>query len=164
MLGTAPVDGAYVVADGLLAGVHPGGVDEVGCADRLARLESAGVGLFVDLTEEHELEPYAHLLTVARHERRAIADFGVTTPERYREILDLVDAGRDARQGVYVHCFGGLGRTGTVVGCWLVRHGLDDGDALRRIAMLRRGLPDARASSPQTDEQRRIVLGWRRGD
>jgi hypothetical protein len=50
------------------------------------------------------------------------------------------------------------------VGCWLVRHGLDDGDALRRIAMLRRGLPDARASSPQTDEQRRIVLGWRRGD
>lgn len=29
-----------------------------------------------------------------------------------------------AGQTVYVHCYGGIGRTGTVVGCWLVRHGL----------------------------------------
>ncbi len=44
-----------------------------------------------------------------------------------------------------MHCWGGVGRTGTVVGCWLVRHGLDDGDAIARIATLRRELPAGEA-------------------
>jgi hypothetical protein len=155
MSATAPVDGAYRVAEGLLAGSYPG--DE-----RAERLEQAGVRLFVDLTELGELAPYAHVLRVARHEQRPIVDFGVTNPDRYREILDLVDAARSGGD-VYVHCFGGRGRTGTVVGCWLARHGLDDGDPLGRIAALRAGLPDAAARSPETAEQRRLVEEWPRG-
>jgi hypothetical protein len=164
MISPVPVDDAYLVAGGLLAGAYPGDPDPSIRADRLGRLRGAGVDLFVDLTEPGELEPYAHLLGGARHERRPITDFGVTSRERYREILDLVDGARDAGQGVYVHCFGGVGRTGTVVGCWLVRHGLDGGDPIGRIAQLRQGLADAWARSPQTEEQRRVVRGWRRGD
>jgi len=64
---------------------------------------------------------------------------------------------------VYVHCWGGIGRTGTVVGCWLVRHGLDDGDPVRTIARLRRRTPDAWAASPQTAAQRAMVTEWKRG-
>jgi protein-tyrosine phosphatase len=78
-------------------------------------------------------------------------------------ILDEVDAARGASAGVYVHCWGGLGRTGTVVGCWLVRHGLDGGDPLRRLAELRRDLPSARVASPQTEEQRELVRAWKPG-
>ena len=79
-----------------------------------------------------------------------------------REILDVIDAGL-REGGVYVHCYRGLGRTGTVVGCWLVRHGLDEGDALARVAELRRELSDAHLPSPQTREQRHVVRKWRRG-
>ena len=31
---------------------------------------------------------------------------------------------------MYLHCWGGVGRTGTVVGCWLVRHGRTGDEAL----------------------------------
>jgi hypothetical protein len=44
-----------------------------------------------------------------------------------------------------------------VVGSWLVRHGADPKDALRRIAEAR-GL-----GCPQTLEQRLVVLDWRAG-
>jgi hypothetical protein len=164
MITAAPVDDAYLVTSGLLAGAYPGHPDPAICADRLRRLSSAGVDAFVDLTEPGECEPYAHLLDGVRHERRPIADFGITTPDGYRAILDLVDGARDAGEGVYLHCFGGLGRTGTVVGCWLVRHGLGGGDPIARLAELRSGTADAWAASPQTEEQRRVVRGWRRGD
>ena len=158
-----PVDGSYwVLPDRLLAGEYPSDPDPRVRDARLERLREAGIRLYVDLTEPLELEPYDHLLGEARYERRAIADFGVTSRRRYREILDVIDAGlRDG--GVYVHCYRGLGRTGTVVGCWLVRHGLDEGDALARLAALRHELPDAGLPSPQTREQRHVVTRWRRG-
>jgi protein tyrosine phosphatase len=59
-----------------------------------------------------------------------------------------------------VHCWGGVGRTGTVVGCWLVRHGLAGGDALARVEALRATTPKANRPSPETDTQRDLVRGW----
>ncbi len=68
------------------------------------------------------------------------------------ETLDAIDE-EIARGGVvFVHCWAGCGRTGVVVGCWLVRHGSDPHDALARIAKSR-GL-----GCPQTLEQRLTVL------
>ncbi len=78
-------------------------------------------------------------------------------------ILDDVDAALAEGGTVYVHCLGGVGRTGMVVGCWLVRHRLDEGDAVPTISRLRRGLPDAWAASPQTPAQRAIVSTWKPG-
>ncbi len=78
-------------------------------------------------------------------------------------ILDDVDAAIDGGGIAYVHCWGGIGRTGTVVGCWLMRHGLDGGDPIRRIAELRRDVSDAWVASPQTAAQRAMVSAWKRG-
>ena len=61
-----------------------------------------------------------------------------------------------------MHCWGGVGRTGTAVGCWLVRHGLDRGDPIARIAALRTRSAAARPS-PETPGQVALVRGWRRG-
>ena len=64
---------------------------------------------------------------------------------------------------LYVHCFGGIGRTGTVVGCWILRHGLaTQENVIEVIARLRRAdVERARWASPQTGEQVRFVKGWR---
>jgi protein-tyrosine phosphatase len=75
-------------------------------------------------------------------------------------ILDDIDEARETGATVYVHCWGGVGRTGTVIGCWLVRHGLDGGDAIERIAELRREIPGARPS-PETPGQIALVKNWK---
>ncbi len=53
-----------------------------------------------------------------------IPDGGITSVDRMRWILDAIDLSLSADRAVYVHCFGGMGRTGTTVCCWLLRHKL----------------------------------------
>jgi protein-tyrosine phosphatase len=65
---------------------------------------------------------------------------------------------------VYVHCRGGRGRTGTVVGCYLVRHGLTGQGALERIKELRRNEPTGHLPSPEAREQVEMVLSWEKLD
>ena len=84
------------------------------------------------------------------------------SPACMAAILDAVDDALSAGRGVYVHCLGGIGRTGTVVGCWLVRHGLTGEEALDQIAGWWQHVPKSRwfRQSPQTSEQWDYVLGW----
>ena len=81
----------------------------------------------------------------ARHVRAPIPDMEVPGAGELRWTLDAIDAEIAGGGVAYVHCWAGRGRTGTVVGCWLVRHGLVGEDALARIVTLRRSLPDGRA-------------------
>jgi protein-tyrosine phosphatase len=121
-------------------------------------LIAQGVTLFVDLTVEGELEPYAELVPApARHLRMPVRDFSVPSRETLVAILDAIDAELGAGGVVYVHCWAGCGRTGVVVGSWLVRHGAEPQAALARIAETR-GL-----GCPQTLEQRLTILGWKPG-
>lgn len=73
-----------------------------------------------------------------------------------RTIRDEIAAGRP----VYVHCWGGIGRTGTVAGCWLVEDGLTGPEAIARIAELRWHTPDRSRSSPETGEQCDYICRW----
>ena len=132
----------------LLAGAYPRDI---------SALQALGVTLFLDLTEpgEYGLEPYD-----ARALRRPIRDFDTPSPDEVRETLDLIDAEVDAGGVVYLHCYGGVGRTGTVVGCYLVRHGTPAEDAVEAIARLRAGTRDESRSSPETDEQRALIESW----
>jgi protein-tyrosine phosphatase len=157
----APTPESYWVEPGLLAGKYPGLLDLTGTGAKVDQLLAAGVTLFVDLTEEFELDPYAHLVGErALHVRMPISDMDVTTVEQMRRTLDLIDRERARHGTAYVHCWGGAGRTGTVVGCWLVRHGLDGDAALRRIAALRADSPALWLDSPQTEAQHAMVRGW----
>jgi len=148
----------YWVEDGrLLAGGYPGHV--------IPAFEPARISLFVDLTEEHELTPYARRLPAwSRHVRFPIRDMGVPTTAALAVTLDAIDEELDGGGRAYVHCWAGLGRTGTVVGCWLQRHGRGGFDAVERIAELRGALADPWEPSPQTTAQRTLVRSWSQGE
>ena len=77
--------------------------------------------------------------------------------------LDLLDTTMQAGGVVYVHCLAGKGRTGTVMGCYLVRHGLSGEQALAQLQDLTRHRADAFWPTPQTTLQRDYVLNWREG-
>jgi predicted protein tyrosine phosphatase len=145
----------YAVAEGLIAGAYPA------LRESVEELERAGVTTFVDLTHPSDpLESYVPFLTTARRIGRPIPDMGTPTAGHVMQVLDDIDTVRADGGTVYVHCWGGVGRTGTVVGCWLVRHGLDDGDAIARIAELRREIG---GPSPETAGQVALIHGWRPG-
>jgi hypothetical protein len=160
-----PIRDSYRVADRLLAGEYPGATDAAEASRRLALFGRHGVTLYVDLTHPADcLEPYERLIGPgATRVAHPIVDLGTTTIPHMTRILDEVDAALEAGESVYVHCWGGIGRTGTVVGCWLMRHGLDEGDPIARIAVLRRDVSDAFVASPQTGAQRAMVSTWKRG-
>jgi len=162
---TLPIRDSYRVAGGLLAGEYPGSYDPVDAMRRIRAFERHRVTLFVDLTHPADpLEPYERWLQPpVRRISHPIVDMGTTTIPHMMRIPDDVDATLDVGGAVYIHCWGGIGRTGTVVGCWLMRHGHDAGDPIGRIAELRRSVSDAHVASPQTAAQCAMVTAWKRG-
>jgi len=160
----------------LLAGCYPGDVDPGQTRAKITALLNTGVRLIINLMEPIEighdgkpLEPYDTVLSEvatelgvqAHMDRFSIPDMSVPTPVHMRSILDAIDTALADGATVYVHCWGGRGRTGTVVGCWLARHGNATGDAaLKRIAELRARVPKAHLPSPETEPQRKMVRGW----
>ncbi len=166
-----PIPDSYWVKPGqLLAGEYPRAKDEAESRLKLRRFLEAGITMFIDLTEPGEsgLEPYTALLQTeaaalgrpVEHRRFAIPDFSVPSPAAMAQILDAIDTALEAGHIVYLHCWGGIGRTGTVVGCYLVRHGWSGEAALAHIARLRRGTPDGARLSPETEFQRQMIRSW----
>ena len=152
----------------LMAGEYPGDWSERTARKKLRALIESGVRTFVDLTEEGELESYDDWLAkearaagvdVAYH-RHSIRDLDVPTSEGMRAILDLIESAIDADAPVYVHCWGGIGRTGTVVCCWLVERGLSGEQALVEIALLREGIRKRLIRSPEMEGQQEFVRTW----
>jgi protein-tyrosine phosphatase len=81
-------------------------------------------------------------------------------------VLDTIDESLKAGRTVYIHCWGGVGRTGTVVGCWLLRHSLADPTNVLDILMKLRRQDRERGPrmSPETAEQQRFVKQWLAGE
>jgi protein-tyrosine phosphatase len=166
-----PIAGSYwLIENQLLAGEYPGASTAAAARKKLASFLDAGIRSFVDLTQEQDaLEPYDERLadlarerqTECRYQRLAIRDLGVPTREGMARILSVIRDEIDAGRPVYVHCWGGIGRTGTVAGCWLVEQGLSADEAIARINQLRRATRGGYLQSPETDEQCLFVRRWK---
>lgn len=177
-----PIANAYrVPGTRLVAGEYPGSPPSNPTRDLEAKLGAcldAGITVFVDLTGAPDpLAPYAPTLTAlaerrgvqVTHERLTIRDMGVCDEAHMCRVLDTIDHHLAAGRTVYVHCWGGVGRTGTVVGCWLVRHGHTGEEALATVGRLFATMSEAKVrrhaqtGSPQTKAQREMVRSWGEG-
>ena len=172
----------WVVENRFAAGAYPGkkGRRELERVPEVVeQLLDAGLDRFVNLTQDYpggtdghlthydpDVEPHAEV------DRYAIRDVYIPTDELMVEILDAIDDDLAGGHNVYVHCWGGVGRTGTVVGCWLIRHGYATADdVLEMISDLRigdagRGPNAGRGEtreSPETLDQVDFVVGWEQG-
>jgi len=179
-VGPVPFERSYWVLPGrLLAGAYPGNPYENRAEEKLRSFLNAGIRCFIDLTSPEDENLYGRALVSysslivriaagsfrVEYHRMSILDMDVPSTALMRKILDTIDGSVSRGLPAYVHCLGGFGRTGTVIGCWLVRHGIArEGDILELIRKLRRNDPQSDWESPQTAGQRRFVLEWKPGE
>ena len=167
-----PTPNSYWVRPGAFAaGEYPGHKDHSQARENVRILLNAGLTHFIDLTEDRELKPYretateeADRLNLPFHwKRHPVPDVSTPSLGQMTRILDSIDRAMAGGNTVYLHCKGGVGRTGTVVGCWLRRQGYSGDEALAQVVVWWRGMEKYHrllSESPETCKQRRYVVDW----
>ncbi len=149
----------WVVPGRLLGGEYP--------LRHIGVLHAAGITDFIDLTAGGEGLPdyQVRLRPGQRRHHFGVTDYSVPSEALMRTILDALRALlADPARRMYLHCQGGVGRTGTVVGCLLVEAGFAPDEALDLLARKWQVVAksDHAPQSPETGEQRDSIKRWRR--
>lgn len=118
----------------------------------LERLAALGVRGILSLTER---VPEGLPAPGLEHRHVPVRDFSPPTLAQLADAVAFMDGVVSAGGAVAVHCGAGLGRTGTVVAAWLVRHGWSADDAIREVRRRRPG-------SVETREQETAVARFAR--
>jgi len=165
----------YQVQPGLFAGEYPGNQSPNVAETRVRELVDKGVRTFIDLTSRVDgldsYEPYFMEVDMGgamglKRYSFEIPDMNIPSgPEVMRGVLDLIRSEIAAGRPCYVHCWGGIGRTGTAVGCWLRENGMTGEAALAEVQRLYESHMDERKRaryphSPQQPTQLRYVNEW----
>lgn len=125
---TVPIKNSFIVDRDLrlFAGEYPGAKNPEECKLKVCNITWHGFNHFYDLTEEGELTPYnCYLQPQQNHRRFPIADCSIpadtASVRRLIEEILYFAQHEDSYYGkegkTYIHCWGGVGRTGTIVAC-----------------------------------------------
>ena len=168
----------WVIPGQFLAGYYPGDRQKDAMKQKMTDLLACGIRCVINLMEpderDHDGLPFVDYAPIMKRltdggppvvcHRMPIQDLGIPSRELMVQILDRIDEALREGRPVYIHCWGGRGRTGTVVGCWLVRNGIAEGEsALEKIRELRHSDAKAHWPSPEMPDQIRMVLSWEKG-
>ncbi len=151
---------SYEVCKDFFAGEYPGDKYGEKAEKKIAHMVRFGVKHFIDLTDKADhLNPYDHLLPEdVTYTRFPITDVSVPdSVEKVHELLKRIDSYR-SQYGtkIYLHCWGGVGRTGTIVACYFALHSSNP-SVEESLAFLRKRFSKMPKSShritPETAEQ-----------
>ena len=125
------------------------GMARPGALDELRWLREQGIQLLLSLTEEPLRRDWINEAGLfAMHV--PVEDLHPPSPKQIDLCLSAIAKARDQSLGVGVHCGAGLGRTGTILACYLVTQNQTARDAIARMRRLRPG-------SIETPEQEEAV-------
>lgn len=157
-----PLNQSYevcVCGEGIIyAGEYPGDKEDKIAKRKIARMCHFGIRHFIDLTEEGELCPYNHLLPKGTtYIRFPIQNCGAPkSMEDVQRLLLRVEELKKLDGCVYLHCRDGVGRTGTIVACYIAQY-KNDPDLKDTLEDLRRNFSEmpksAYRKTPETKEQ-----------
>jgi hypothetical protein len=169
-----PFPQSFWVVDKLLcAGCYPWDLLPSLRDEKLHGLVACGLQRYINLIDSRDrnasgnsFELYAPTLKKLARERQMevecislpIPDATVPSKETMKRILDYLDASITAGIPTYIHCWGGHGRTSTVVACYLIRHGSSADEAIDMIRNWRLPLP--KNHYPFEGEQESFVRSW----
>ncbi len=144
---------SFVIKDRLAGAARPGSFGGSLRAD-LEDLREEGVTALVSLSEQ-ELDRRAVRDAGLDYLHLPVEDFTAPSLKQIRRFVEFsrrhLDEEKDG--AVTVHCRMGIGRTGTMLACYLVSTGLTADEAIRTVRRLRPG-------SIETGDQERAVKGY----
>lgn len=118
----------------------------------LTSLRQQGVGFLVNLhARPHTPERLAAHGQAGVH--IPVPDFHAPSPQQIEEAVTAIDDALDRGLAVGVHCGAGLGRTGTVLACYLAAHGATADEAIEKVRQSRPG-------SIETKEQEKAIRAY----
>ncbi len=120
--------------------------------DAIALLRKLGVQAFLSLSEESLSEDLLSKYAI-KWEHLPIPDFTAPTLKQVEQALTIIGGFLEHGLPVAVHCMAGLGRTGTILACYLVAQGSSAREAIQQVRTKR---PD----SIETLEQEAVIEAY----
>ena len=120
-----PVEGSYPVSRNVFAGEHPlFDIYKRSARGNIPALLRFGITIFLDLTQSYEAPAYESFLPsgvkrisfpIRNCDVPASVDSVIGLFRRVEQLLQ-----EHPRAKLYIHCHGGVGRTGTIVACYYI--------------------------------------------
>jgi ADP-ribosylglycohydrolase/protein-tyrosine phosphatase len=149
----------------LIAGQYPGAKESIAHAIKSVSLIDENIEVIINLMEFDELERFKSYYPALKFlnpdvtiYHYPILDMDIPSVLDLEEILLTIYINH--KKKVYIHCWGGHGRTGTVVGAYLVNTGLSGKDALKQIRTQRLKTPFGDQPSTQTWDQIEMIMNY----
>lgn len=143
---------SYLLEGRLAGSAYPGYGERLGAA--LGQLQSQGIRAILSLTEETP-EPAMLREFGFQHLHVPVPDFTAPSIAQIERAVEFLREHTASGSQALVHCTAGMGRTGTVLACYLVREGSTARAAIDQVRRLRPG-------SVETPEQERLVFDYAR--
>ncbi len=151
-----------------MAGEYPASEDSEQTEKTIEGLLSLGITCFINLTEVDDgLPEYEEVVNRLSGGKATVVRVGVPdhdipySPDDTNAVINLINLEVQNGGKVYMHCYGGVGRTGMMVGCWLAREAGSGVAGLAKLREVWKLNPKSKfRQSPDVPQQAQYIAEW----